>query len=122
LAGFTISQIRRGGQALRCGAWDIAELVQPWREYVLSHDEWQPHGYEGYSPVAADLTTFWRPRLKGWTGKFFHRIANRAMKGIGVGLVVQVGSVGEQRMPLIKQIICARAADPPAFGAGRQDR
>lgn len=111
LAGFAVSQIRRCGQALRCGAWDIAELVQPWREYVLSHDEWRPHCYEGYSPVAVDLTTFWRPRLKGWPGKFFHRIVNRAMKGIGVGLVVQVGSVGDQRMPLIKQIICARVTD-----------
>ena len=111
LTGFTVSQIRRCGQALRRGAWDIAELVQPWREYVLSQDEWQPHCYEGYRPLAVDLTTFWRPRLKGWPGKFFHRIANRAVKGIGVGLIVQVGSVGEQRMPLIKRIICARTAD-----------
>ncbi len=111
LTGFTVSQIRRCGQALCCGAWDIAELVQPWREYVLRQDEWQPHCYEGYRPLAVDLTTFWRPRLKGWPGKFFHRIANRAVKGIGVGLIVQVGSVGEQRVPLIKRIICARTTD-----------
>ena len=111
LAGFAVSQIRRCGQALRCGAWDITELVQSWREYVLSQDEWQSHCYAGYCPLAVDLTTFWRPHLKGWKGKFFHRMANRAMKGIGVGLVVQVGRVGEQRLPLIKQIICARAAD-----------
>ena len=111
LAGFTASQIRRCGQALRCGAWHIGELVQPWRSYVLSQGQWQPHSYEGYSPLAVDLTAFWRPRLKGWVGKFFHRIANRAMKGIGLGLIAQVGCVGEQRIPLLKHIICAREAD-----------
>lgn len=111
LAGFTASQIRRCGQALRCGAWHISELVQPWRSYALSQGQWQPHSYEGYSPLAVDLTAFWRPRLKGWVGKFFHRIANRAMKGIGLGLIAQVGCVGEQRIPLLKHIICAREAD-----------
>jgi len=111
LAGFTVSQIRRCGQALRGGAWDIAELVSSWREYVLSQDEWQPHCYEGDRPLAVDLTTFWRPRLKGGPGKFFHQMANRAMTGIGVGLIVPVGRVGEQRVPFITRIICARAAD-----------
>jgi hypothetical protein len=111
LAGFTVSQIRRCGQALRCGAWDIAELVQRWRDYVLSQGEWQPREYEGYHPLAVDLTAFWRLRLKGQVGKFFHRLANRALKGIGFGLVVQVGQVGEQRIPLVKHIICAQQAD-----------
>jgi hypothetical protein len=111
LTGFTASQIRRCGQALRCGAWDIGRLVQPWRGFVLSQGQWQPHSYEGYSPLAVDLTAFWRPRLKGWVGKFFHRIANRAMKGIGLGIIAQVGRVGEQRLPLLKHIICARETD-----------
>ena len=111
LAGFTTPQIRRSGQALRCGAWDIDELLQPWRDYVLRQGQWQPHRYEGYSPLAVDLTAFWRPRLRGRLGKFFHRIANRAMKGIGLGLVAQIGHVGEQRIPLLKHIICARKSD-----------
>lgn len=109
--GFTAPQIRRVGQALRNGAWSIADLVQRWRDYVLGQGEWEPRCYQGYTPLAVDLTTFWRPRLKGWPGKFFHRIANRAMKGIGVGLIVQVGHVAEQRIPLLKQIVCARETD-----------
>jgi hypothetical protein len=111
ISGFTASQIRRSAQALRCGAWGIAGLVQRWRHYALSQDEWQPCCYEGYSPLAADLTTFWRPRLRGWMGKFYHRLANRAVKGIGMGLIVQVGHVGEQRLPLLRRIICARETD-----------
>jgi hypothetical protein len=111
MSGFTAPQIRRSAQALRCGAWGIAELVQRWRHYVLSQGEWQPCCYEGYSPLAVDLTTFWRPRLKGWMGKFYHQLANRAVKGIGIGLIVQVGHVGEQRLPLLKRIICARETD-----------
>lgn len=109
--GFAIGQIRRCGQALRTGSWDIADLIVRWHEYVLNQGEWQPNSYAGYCPVAADLTTFWRPRLQGWLAKFFHHIANRAIKGIGVGLVVQVGRIGERRIPVLKRIICARQDD-----------
>jgi hypothetical protein len=111
LAGFAAAQIRCCGQALRGGAWHIADLVQAWRSYVLRQGQWQPHRYEGYSPVAVDLTAFWRPRLKGLVGKFFHRIANRALRGIGFGLVVQVGRIGDQRIPLLRHILRARQAD-----------
>jgi len=111
MSGFTVSQIRRSAQALRCGVWGIADLVQRWRHQVLSQGAWQPCCYEGYRPLAVDLTTFWRPRLKGWMGKFYHQLANRAVKGIGIGLIVQVGHVGEQRLPLLKRIICARESD-----------
>ncbi len=111
LAGFTAAQIRRCGQALRCGAWSIADLVQAWRSCVLSQGQWRPNSYEGYSPVAVDLTAFWRPRLKGRVGKFFHHIANRALKGIGFGLVVQVGRVGDQRIPLLRHILRAQKAE-----------
>lgn len=108
LTGFAIDQIRRCGQALRTGSWDIADLVVRWQRYVLSQSKWQPNSYDGYQPLAVDLTTFWRPQLTGWLAKFFHRIANRAMKGIGIGLVVQVGRIGERRIPIVKQILCAR--------------
>ena len=118
LAGFTVAQIRRCWQALRCGAWSIADLVRAWRSYVLSQGQWQPNSYEGYSPVAVDLTAFWRPRLKGRLSKFFHRVVGRALKGIGFGLVVQVGRVGEQRIPLLRHILRSQKAEMSSRGAG----
>jgi hypothetical protein len=111
LAGFTVAQILSFWQALRCGAWRIADLVRSWRSYVLSQGQWQPNCYEGYSPVAVDLTAFWRPRLKGPTGKFFQRLANRALKGVGLGLIVQVGRVGDRRIPLFRHILRPQKAD-----------
>src|SRR5699024_4596468 len=85
--------------------WHIDELIARWRDYVLSDSAWQSHEYEGYRPLAVDLTTFWRPRLAGWLGRFFHRVANRLMKGVGIGVVVEVGHMGRQRVPLLKRLL-----------------
>ena len=105
--GLSAVQIRRSSQAVRDGAWSSDELVTRWREWVVAHGGWQPHSYDGYQPLAVDITAFWRPRLQGWLGKFFYHVANRAVTGIGFALVVQVGHYGEQRLPLLKQLICA---------------
>jgi hypothetical protein len=105
--GLSAVQMRRSSQAVRNGAWSSGELVARWRDWVAAYGGWQPHSYEGYQPLAVDITAFWRPRLQGWLGKFFSRVANRAVKGIGFALVVQVGHSGEQRLPLLKQLICA---------------
>lgn len=105
--GLTAVEIRRSSQAVRQGVWSSADLVARWREWVAGQGLWRPHDYEGYQPLAVDITAFWRPRLQGWLGQFFYRLARRAIKGIGFGLVVQVGQSGGQRLPLLKQIICA---------------
>jgi hypothetical protein len=105
--GLSAVQIRRSSQAVRAGAWSSAELVARWRTWVATQGVWQPHSYAGYQPLAVDITAFGRPRLHGWQGKFFSHVANRAMKAVGFALVVQVGHGGEQRLPLLKQIICA---------------
>ena len=52
-----------------------------------------------------DLTAFWRLRLKGWMGKYFNGIANRMLKGIGFAVVVEVGQLAGQRLPLLRQIL-----------------
>jgi hypothetical protein len=105
--GLSAIQIRRCSQAVRDGAWSSDELVSRWRAWVTAHSDWQPDSYEGYQPVGVDITAFWRPRLQGWLGKFFCRLAERAVKGIGFALIVQVGHCGGQRLPLLKQLICA---------------
>jgi hypothetical protein len=70
--GLRRAQIRRCSHALRKGAWTIDALLQPFRAAILAQSHWQPCRYEGFHPVAGDMTAFWRPRLKGRIGKFFH--------------------------------------------------
>lgn len=109
--GFQACQIRRSGQALRTGVWEVQPVVDQWNATARAAGAWQPQSYEGYQPVAADITAFFRPRLKGAVGRFFHRVANRALPGVGLGVVVQVGQVGSQRLPLLKQVVAAPASD-----------
>ena len=102
---FTPTESRRIWSAFRHGVWRINECIGHWRSYVLAEGEWQSHEYEGYRPVAVDWTAFWRFKLKGWTGKLFHSVAGRALRGVGFGVVCQVGQVDGQRIPLLRQII-----------------
>ncbi|MCB9420163.1 MAG: hypothetical protein H6667_25805 [Ardenticatenaceae bacterium] len=106
-SGFSDGEIRRSWQALRYGKWDIRELVTRWRQLALSEKRWQTREYEGWRPVAVDITAFWRPQLKFWSNKFFHRLANRLIKGVGFGVITQVGEIDGQRLPLLKRIIRA---------------
>lgn len=88
--GFTPQESRRIWQAFRHGVWRINECLAHWCEYVEAEGKWQSHEYEGYRPVAVDWTAFWRFKLKGWTGKMFHGLAGRALRGVGLGVVCQV--------------------------------
>jgi len=110
-SGFNDGEIRRSWQALRYGVWSIGELITRWRQLVLSGGRWQLREYEGYRPLAVDITAFWRPRLQWWLGKFFHRLANRAIKGVGFGVITQIGAVDGQRYPLLKRIIRVQQDD-----------
>jgi hypothetical protein len=110
-SGFTPGQIRRSWSALRYGVWSPTELLSRWRAIVEREGRWQPREYEGYRPLAVDITAFWRPKLQGWLGKFFCRLVNRAIKGVGFGVITQVGQVDGQRIPLLKRIIRVKQAD-----------
>jgi hypothetical protein len=110
-SGFDDSEIRRSWRALRKGVWNIRELIDQWRQLVLGEGQWEVREYEGYRPLAVDITAFWRPRLQNWLGKYFHRLANRAIKGVGFGVITQIGEVDEQRMPLLKRIIRVKEQD-----------
>lgn len=110
--GMNASESRRLWQALRRGVWRIDEFIQHWRDYVASREEWVSHSYEGYKPVSLDWTAIWRFKLKGWTGKWYHGLAGRALCGIGFAIVCDVGQIGEQRIPLIRKIIRPSQKDP----------
>lgn len=104
-AGFTDEEIKRGWQALRYGVWRSEELLARWRAWVREETPWQPHEYEGWRPLAIDLTAFWRPRLQGWSGRFFHPVAQRLMPGVAFAVVAEVGHLGRQRVPLLRKLI-----------------
>jgi hypothetical protein len=108
--GFEGREIRGSWRALRRGKWQIQELIQRFRQQVAQSGQWHSREYGGYRPVAVDTTAYWRPRLQGWPGKLFRQLAGRAMTGIGFGLIADVGQVGEQRLPLLRQIVRGQEA------------
>lgn len=108
-AGFESDEVRRGWQALRYGVWSSEELLSRWQQWVRSETAWQANEYEGWRPLAIDITTFWRPRLQGWLGRGYHQIAQRLLPGVCFAVIVQVGQVASQRVPLLRKLIRAGA-------------
>jgi hypothetical protein len=111
-AGFSWPVARRCWAAMRYGMWDSTELIEAWDQYVAQAGQWQEHQHEGYRGVAVDVTAFWRPRLKGWLGKHFHNLAGRALPAVSFGVVVRIGQLGWQRVPLLKSLVRTDPADP----------
>jgi hypothetical protein len=74
--------------------------------------QWRVHEYEGYRPVAVDVTGFWRPRLQGCATSHYDGRAGKALPAIPVGIVARVGSVGTQRLGLPLALVRADEADP----------
>lgn len=105
--GLNEAQSRRCDQALRKGHWSLGDLLSSFRALVQAQGHWKPNSYEGFRPVAGDITTFWRLRLQGWAGKFFHSLAGKALKGLGFGLLVEVGKVGDIRIPRLRLVLRA---------------
>ena len=100
LAGFGLSDqaVYRSWRALWQGSWEIEEMVDRWQEVVAAEQRWQPHDYEGWRPVAVDLTGFFRPRLVGLKTKHHDNRAGRALPAIPFGVSARVGSVAGQRL------------------------
>ena len=97
---------------MRYGAWQPAELIAAWQEYVKEQGQWQEHDHDGYRAVSVDLTGFFRPSLKGWWSKHFHALIGRALPAVVFGVVVWVGQIGSQRVPLLKRLIRAEEEEP----------
>jgi hypothetical protein len=71
-----------------------------WREYVTKLPGWQERRYEGYRPIPADITAFWRPALKNCPSKHYHPGANRALPAVIFGITGEVGEIHGQRLAL----------------------
>jgi hypothetical protein len=111
-AGLPEPAVRRVWAALGRGDWSSAGLLGRWRQHVEQAGAWQAHTYEGYRPVAVDVTGFWRPRLRGCATRHDHGPAGNALPAIPVGLVARVGRIGTQRLGLPLAFVRATLADP----------
>src|SRR5450756_3233452 len=83
--GLSDAATRRAWVAFRRGAWQIPVILAWWRAYIQHLPDWKAHRYEGYQPIAADVTAFWRPTLKDCPSKHYHPAADRALPAVIVG-------------------------------------
>ena len=110
--GLRAAAVRRAWAALGQGAWTSAQLLGWWLAIVRDEGRWQAHTYEGYHPLAVDVTGFWRPRLQGCPTTHYHAQAGKALPAIPVGIIARVGSVDGQRFGVPLGFVRADPADP----------
>lgn len=110
--GLPNDAVRRAWAALAYGRWTLPNLLTRWQALVQAEGHWQPHVYGGFQPVACDLVGFFRPRLQGCSTQHYSSTAGKALPALSFGVVVAVGSVGDQRVPLPRQIVRALPAEP----------
>jgi len=105
LSGCTDAQIKRASESLRTGQWQIGELIANWREYIEQETDWERKEYEGWHVVSADVVVFPRLKLKGWIGKLYRGTFGKAIKAVGIGVIVDIGHYGGWRIPLIRGLV-----------------
>jgi len=98
--GLEDEAVRRAWTAISKGVWQTALLIELWRRHVEGLPDWKRHEYEGYKPVVADVTAFWRPTLKNCPSKHYHPAAGRALPAVIFGVVGKVGEINGQRIAL----------------------
>jgi hypothetical protein len=110
--GLLPAAIRRAWAAFRYGAWDIADLLAAWEEYVTQQGLWQEHEYDGYRPKAIDLTGYWRPALHGLKTKHYYPPAGKALPAVVLAISARVGSVNGQRVASLTDLVRADPDNP----------
>jgi hypothetical protein len=98
--GLEDSAVRRAWTAVGKGVWRIDVLINLWRKHVESLPNWKQYEYQGYKPLMADVTAFWRPSLKSCPSKHYHPAAGRALPAVIFGVVGEVGEINGQRLAL----------------------
>src|SRR3954469_15021524 len=105
LLGQEAAGVRRAGAALGHGRWRSAALLPRWASMVEAEGRWAAHDHAGYRPVAADVTGFWRPWLRGCPTSHYDRRAGKALPAIPLGIVARVGSVVGQRLGVLVALV-----------------
>lgn len=98
--GLSDAATRRAWAAFHKGAWQMPAILVLWREHVKQMSGWQEHRYEGYRPIPADVTAYWRPALKNCPSKHYHPAAKRALPAVIMGITGEVGEINGQRIAL----------------------
>jgi len=111
--GLSDAATRRAWAAFRKGVWQMPAILVLWREQVKQMPGWQEHRYEGYRPIPADITAFWRPALKNCPSKHYHPAANRALPAVIMGVTGEVGEINGQRIALPRAFERVHPKDMP---------
>ncbi len=114
--GLSEQAVRRSWAAFRYGAWTIGRLMSTWRKYVEEQGRWQAHTHAGYRVKAVDITGYWRPTLQGIQSKHYEAEAEKALPAVPVGLIGLVGSLEEQRLALLTDLVRAELNDASEVG------
>jgi hypothetical protein len=110
--GLGAAEVRRAWAAFRYGTWSINPMLQTWQTHIEEQGKWQAHQHAGYYVKAVDITAYWRTSVKRIKSKHYDAKADRALPAVVFGLVGRVGSVGEQRMAVLTDLIRADLTDP----------
>lgn len=109
--GLSDTETLRSWAAFGSGVWHVNELCGTLAAHVRSMPEWKERRYEGYLPIAVDITAYWRPALHDCPGVHFHPAAQRALPAINTGLMGEVGEMNGQRLTLLRRIERANGQD-----------
>ena len=110
--GISDAAVSRAWTAVYKGVWRIATLLKLWQKHIEDLSDWKRHEYEGYKPVVADITAFWRPSLKNCPSQHYHPAAQRALPAVIFGVVGQAGEINGQRLALPQAFERVHPKDP----------
>jgi hypothetical protein len=103
-SGLSDQEVRRAWRASCHGDWRISTLIEAHRMWVKTHTEWKRSTVHGYSISAMDMVGFFRPKLAGCKTKHYHSGSGQALPAVAFGMLAEIGSIGTQRLPLLRQL------------------
>ena len=119
-SGLAAPAVRRAWASLVHGAWTSAALLAAWERQVRREGLWEPRQHAGYQALVADITGFWRPRLRQCPTTHYRADAGKALPAIPLGLIGRVGAVGAQRLAVLQALVRADPRDPRPSTHNRQ--